>query len=97
MKTYTLQTPITLNVGSQASVKSLQLASVSFNFENAYAGKGKAVLSVVLEDPATGYKQNIVYEDDSALALWQRLETSIESAVFAKLTADNKLPAGTVS
>jgi len=49
---------------------------------------------------ASGYKVNVVYNDATALSFWTALNTVgsvVTKSVFAKLTADGKLPAGTLA
>jgi hypothetical protein len=97
---YVLTTPISvgLTLDSQIQVSRLQLASISLNFEPFWATHGRAVLSVVMVDPDTGNKVlNIVYDDASALAFWEAHKEGLTQDVFAKLIADNKLPAGTLA
>jgi hypothetical protein len=98
---YTLNTPITVgDLTSPITVDKLELASISINFEPIYGDKGMAYLSIVLVHRASGYKVNLVYGDATALAFWNALNTAgsvVTKAVFAKLTADGKLPAGTLA
>jgi len=87
-----LTNPITVNA--------LELSAVSLNFEPERSSNGVAILSIVLVHRASGYKFNIVYNDATALAFWTALNTAssvVTKAVFAKLTADGKVPAGTLA
>lgn len=98
---YVLTAPV--NVGDLSHpvlVDALELASIAINFEPAYSDQGKAILSVVLVHRATDYKINIVYRDESGLAFWENMDTpqgQVTQSVFQKLTADGKLPEGTLS
>jgi hypothetical protein len=81
---------------SRIEVGELELCSLSLNFEPERSENGTAILSVVLVHRDSSHKTNSVYKDESALEFWNSLNASgqIEKAVFAKLTADNKLPDG---
>jgi hypothetical protein len=98
---YTLTNPITVgDLTNPIAVDKLELASVSLNFEPVYSDKGAAILSIVLVHRASGYKVNVVYNDATAMAFWTALNTAgsvVTKSVFAKLTADGKLPAGTLA
>jgi hypothetical protein len=100
-RVYTLTNPITVgDLTNPITVDKLELASVSLNFEPIYADKGTAILSIVLVHRASGYNVNVVYSDATALSFWSTLNTAnslVTKSVFAKMTADNKLPAGTLS
>lgn len=95
---YTLTNPITVgDLSNLVTIDKLEVASFSMNFEPCLSDNGTAVLSVVLVHRASGYKMNVVYQDASALTFWQQHSATLESDAFAKLIADGKLPAGTVS
>jgi hypothetical protein len=98
---YTLTNPITVgDLTNPITIDKLELASVSLNFEPNYTKKGVCILSVVLVHRASDYKVNIVYNDATALAFWTTLDTAssvVTKAVFSKLTADGKLPAGSLA
>jgi hypothetical protein len=100
MAIYRFKNPVRVGDLSQSiEVQELQLASVSVNFQNHYAKNGTAILSVVLEDLASGHKLNVVYNDADALALWQELDTidgRITLVILNKLQADGKLPPGAI-
>ncbi len=55
------------------------------------------MLSIRLADPVAGYPINVVYEDGSALSMVETIEGQIGTELFAKLMADGKLPAGSLS
>jgi hypothetical protein len=98
---YTLTNPITVgDLTNPITVDKLELASISLNFEPIYSDTGKAILSIVLVHRASGYKVNIVYNDATALNFWNALNTAssvVTKAAFTKMTADGKLPAGTLA
>jgi hypothetical protein len=52
---------------------------------------------LTLTDPKTGAQESISYQDASVLAMWKTIGDTIAQAVFAKLIADGKLPAGTLA
>jgi hypothetical protein len=95
---YTLTSPITVgDLTNPIIVDKLELSAVSLNFEPERTATGTAVLSIVLVHRASGYKVSIVYSDATALAFWNALNTAssvVTKAVFTKLNADGKLPAG---
>jgi hypothetical protein len=85
------------DIHNQHEIDELELASISFNFEPAYADKGHANMSVVLVHRKSDYKANVVYrEDASALELWKLLNArhGLAEQIIDKLIADGKLPAG---
>lgn len=98
---YTLTNPITVgDLTNPLLVDKLELSAISLNFEPERTITGTAILSIVMVHRASGYKVNIVYSDATALAFWTALNTAnslVTKAVFAKLTADGKLPAGTLA
>ena len=98
---YTLTNPMTVgDFANPILIDKLELASVSLNFEPFYSDKGTAMFSIVLVHRASGYKVNVVYSDATALSFWTNLNTAgsvVTKSVFTKLTADGKLPAGTLA
>lgn len=95
---YTLATPTTVgDLQHQTVIDKLEIASISMNFEPLYSDNGTAILSVMLVHRESGYKMNVVYSDASALAFWQAHQGTLGPDAFAKLIADSKLPAGTLS
>lgn len=107
MTTYTLTTPLTVGtLGSQSTVSSLQITVLEYSSTPALAPLGTAELSVTLTDPNSGWQERVLYQDASVFALWQSAQSPapgtqlgdiLAAAVFAKLIADGKLPAGTIS
>jgi hypothetical protein len=95
---FTLATPVQVgDLNNQITVSSLKLISFSFNFEDEYANAGVAVLSIRLVDPVSGFPVNIVFQDKASLTMANTLETNYGQALFNKLIASGKLPAGTLS
>ncbi len=97
---YTLTMPVTVGeLTNPITINQLELASVSLNFEPERSSKGTAILSIVLVHRASGYKVNVVYSDATALAFWMSLDAgaSVTRALFQKLAADGKLPAGALA
>lgn len=98
MTTYTLTTPITLGtLANPVTVSSLELTTLQYTSTPALAPIGTGTLAVTLTDPKTGAQESIAYQDASVLALWQTIGDTIAQAIFAKLIADGKLPAGTLA
>jgi hypothetical protein len=94
-------------IGKTIAVASLQVTGVVFTTTPALAPAGTGKLTITLTDPVSGYQEVITYSDSSVLAFWATLATAPSSgdtlsdtlakAVFAKLIADAKLPAGTLA
>lgn len=109
MQTYTFATPqtITTGIGQSVTVKSVQLTALNFSTTPALAPMGTGTLSVTLTDPVTGYQQTFSYGDSSVLTFWEtaavapdagdQFRDTVDKAVFSKLIADGKLPAGALS
>ncbi len=95
---YTLTPSISVgDLTKQTTISSLKLISISINYEDAYTNNGEAVLSVCLADPVSGYPVNVVYRDASALQLAQMIEAQIGPEILLKLSADGRIPPGTLS
>ncbi len=107
MTTYTLSTPTTVGgIGSQITVSSFQLTSISYSSTPELAPISTGTLTITLTDPSSGYQETINYQDASVLVLWSQalspaantqLGDIIAGAVFAKLVADGKLPPGSLN
>jgi hypothetical protein len=98
MQTYTLKTPTAVgDLLHQVPVTSFQISSLGINVESRFVTNGTAILSVALTDPVSGYKTTVVINDAAALAVWNSIESVVETAVFAQLTAGDLLPAGTLA
>jgi hypothetical protein len=108
MTTFTLTTPV--NVGTltaPVNVSSLNITGVNFTTKPSLAPIGAGELDVVLTDPVSGWQETISYQDATVLAFLAQaatapasgatLQDALAAAVFAKLVADGKLPAGTVT
>jgi hypothetical protein len=105
--TFTLATPV--NVGSlnqPLTVSSLQLTGLLYTSTPMLAPIGTGDLQVTLTDPVSGAQETINYQDATVLSLWETVPTPtsgqqlgdiVAQTVFAKLIADGKLPAGTLS
>ncbi len=95
---FTFTTPVQVgDLSNSITVSSLKLVSFSFNFEDAYTAAGVAVLSVCLVDPVSGFPVNLVFQDKASLTMANALETNYGQALFNKLIASGKLPAGSLS
>jgi hypothetical protein len=108
MKTYTFTTPLQIATGLSTSltIKSVQVTAMNYNQTPNLAQLGTGLLDITLTDPDTGWQETISYRDASVLTFWQSAVTPVQGdtfedlaaiALFDKLVADNKLPAGTVS
>jgi hypothetical protein len=108
MVTFTLTTPV--NVGTLTApinVSSLQITGMRFTTTPALAPLGAAQLSVTLTDPTSGWQETIDYQDVSVMDFFDQtaptpdagetLKDVTANVLFAKLIADDKLPAGTLS
>jgi hypothetical protein len=97
MVTYTLATPV--NVGGltdPVSVTSLVITGIKYSSTPPLAQLGASTLEVTLTDPITGRQFVIAYQDATAGDVWGDVGADFATAVFAKLLADGKIPAGTV-
>jgi hypothetical protein len=105
---FTLATPV--NVGSltePVNVASLKITSVAFSTTPALAPIDTAELTITLTDPVSGWQETVDYRDASVLEFFAMpapmppngatYEDIMAGAVFQKLIADGKLPAGTLS
>src|SRR5579863_8977971 len=106
--TYTLTTPT--NVGTlttPVNVSSLRITGVVFTTTPALAPIGTGELTVTLTDPVSGWQETIAYQDASVLTFFSQtaptpaagatMQDIMSQALFTKLVADGKLPAGTVT
>lgn len=94
---YKLATPVHVgDLNSPLQVDALEISALSFNLDVEH--KDHAILSVVLIHRASGWKHTVTYQDGTALAFWNALNggNAVSSVVFAKLTADKKLPEGSL-
>ena len=110
MQTYTLNTPVNIavgGVGNTITVSSLQLTGIGFTSTPSIAQIGTGALNITLTDPKSGYQETISYMDASVIAFWNtqtanlvtgdELQDTVAKAVFTKLVADSRLPAGNLS
>lgn len=108
MVTYTLTTPV--NVGTlttPVNVSALKVTGIIFSTTPALAPIGTGELTITLTDPVSGWQETITYKDASVPAFFAQtapappanstVEDVMSQLIFAKLVADGKLPAGTVT
>jgi hypothetical protein len=96
--TFTLSTPLTFGtLASPVTVSSLRLTNINLATTPELAPAGTGTLTLTLTDPESGAQETVIYRDASVLDLWQTIGDDVSKAVFAKLIADNKLPAGTLA
>lgn len=97
MTTFTLTAPVTLGtLANPISISALRLTGINLSTTPELAQLGTGTLVLTLTDPKSGAQENISYQDASVMDLWQSIGDAVSAAVFAKLIADGKLPAGTV-
>ena len=105
---FTLETPV--NVGTltdPVTVSALRVTSVWFSTTPQLAPIGAAELDITLTETTNGWQETITYKDASVLEFFAQsaptppagatYEDVMAAAVFSKLIADGKLPAGTLS
>lgn len=107
MTLFTLATPISVGtMSSPVTVTSFEVTVVSYSSTPALAPSGTGELDITLTDPNTGWQESFSYQDSSVLTFWSTLSTLaaqsavgdiMAQAVFQKLIADGKLPAGTLT
>ena len=89
----TLSEPIEMgDLANRITVQHLEIVAIAINLQAIHVAQGNAALSLILEDPDTGWKTTITYRDASALAFWGALDESVTlallQAVWDKLAAD---------
>ena len=104
MAKITFSTPIPVgDLGSSIMVDELVIATISFNRQKSYTSEGKAVLSVGLEHPGSGWVHTITYIDAPALAFINALDksdfraSSMGRRLLEKLVTDGKIQSGEIS
>ena len=108
MVTFTLAVPVNVGTLTQpVNVSSLRVTGVWFSTTPELAPLGAAELDITLTDPASGWQETIKYQDASVLAFFAQVapapptgatyEDVMAAAVLQKLTADGKLPAGSIT
>lgn len=107
MVTFTLTTPATVgSLGAPVTLRSLQITGINSSLTPPLAPVGTGILELTLTDPTSGWQETISYRDASVPALWAllqspaantKLEDIVGMALFSKLIADGKLPAGSLS
>jgi uncharacterized protein YfaP (DUF2135 family) len=105
--TFTLTTPVAVgSLANLVTISALRITSITFTSTPALAPIGTGELDVTLTDPVSGWQETISYQDATVLTFWasvvsiassQSIGDTVARAVFAKLIADGKLPAGTVA
>ncbi len=105
---FTLPIPVTLGtLANPITIKALKITSVWFSTTPALAQIGAAELEITLTETANGWQETIVYNDATVVAFFSKVAPTppagatfqdvMAAAVFAKIIADGKLPAGTLS
>ena len=105
---FTLTTPITVgSLGSSVTVAALEVSGVFFTSTPKMAPIGTGQMSVTLTETTNGWQEKIQYQDATVISFLGAAAVApasgasfsdvVAAAIFAKLIADGKLPAGTVS
>jgi hypothetical protein len=108
MTTFTLKTPATLGtLAAPVTVKALQITSIRFTTTPGLAQVGSGELDITLTETTNGWQNAVSYQDTSVLAFFAQaapatpagatVEDVMCGLIFAKLIADGKLPAGTLT
>ncbi|KKN05808.1 hypothetical protein LCGC14_1083620 [marine sediment metagenome] len=90
------------DIGSKTMIDRFQVAAFSMNRQKEKRTTGKEILSVMVEDPVTGWTYTIVYEGADARAELKAINignfssVTLHTRILQKLLADGKLPAGVV-
>lgn len=97
---FQLDKPISVgDLVNQISVSRLEVAAISINLQKGHVAQGNGVISIVLEDPDSGWQQTFTYRDASVLEFIGGLKgelTALLAPIWQKLQDDGKLPAGSV-
>jgi hypothetical protein len=105
---FTLSTPANVGtLGAPVVVSALKITSIWFTSTPAMAPLGTGELNVTLTETTNGWQETIRYQDSTVIAFFGQAAPTpptgatyqdvMSSAVFTKLIADGKLPAGTVT
>ncbi len=108
MITFTLATPFQVGTMTKpVTVSALQVTGMNFTKTPALAQLGTGLLAITLTDPVSGWQEQITYQDATIPTIFQfaiasadvgvTVEDTIAKMLLAKLVADSKLPAGTIS
>lgn len=96
--TFALTAPVSVGgVSNPLTISSLKLTGFGLTTTPSLAPLGTGVLSLILTDPVSGYQETVNYADASVVALWEQLGEAIAAAVFSKLLADTRIPAGAIT
>lgn len=108
MTVFTLTTPIQVgSLGSSVTVAALKITAVWLTSTPKMAPLGTGQLYVTLTETTNGWQETIQYQDATVIsflgdpavapAAGAAFRDVLAAAIFTKLIADGKLPAGTVS
>jgi hypothetical protein len=97
----TLSKPMMIgDLTNQREVSQVEIVGISINLQKNHVDKNIGVLSLLLEDPVTGYVTTVTYRDSTVLEFLGGLKEeflALLGPVWDKLQADGKLPAGTIA
>ena len=85
------------------TVNRLRVAAFSFNRQKGHEAQETVTLSILLEDPTSGFPVSVDYKGIEALNYAKFINTadfsvkSLHTTILEKLVADGKLPAGTIA
>jgi hypothetical protein len=97
MVTFTLDTPFqTGTFDKPVAVSRLLLTGIKYSSTPELGAIGTSTLDVTLTDPDSRQQFKFSYQDATAPDVWADVSATFASAVFNKLIADGKLPAGSI-
>lgn len=105
---FTLTTPLTVgSLGNSVTVSALAITSVWYTSTPKMAPIGTGQLYITLTETGNGWQETIKYNDATVISFLATAAVApasgaafsdvVSAAIFAKLVADGKLPAGTVT
>ena len=105
---FTLTTPSNVgSIGSPVTVAALAITGVSYTSTPKMAPIGTGQLVITLTETTNGWQETIRYADATVISFLATAAVApptgaafsdvVSAAIFAKLIADGKLPAGTVT
>ncbi len=105
MVTFTLTAPaIVGSLGNQVTIAALQITGFWWTTTPALAQIGTGEMEITLTETTNGWQETISYQDATVLTFMAQatangavMGDALNAAIFAKLIADQKIPAGTLS
>ena len=90
------------DIGRKTAIDRFQVAAFSMNRQKNKRDNGEEILSIMVEDPVTGWTYTVVYEGAEARTELKAINignfstVSLHTRILQKLLADRKIPAGVV-